>query len=700
MIPRRVLAVCALVCVVASPLRGQSSPFFPDALFATLVNEISGDRSFENVRHLTHFHRTGASKDFFKAAEWILQAAKDAGVEDVRLIRQKHDRPGWSCSKGEVWLLGNPEFKLASYSEVAVSIADNSRTTHVTADLVDVGSGIEERDYQGKDVKGKVVLAGGAMAKVMQEAVWKRGALGVLSYQTNRPEHFDAPDHVAWAHVPYEAKNVDGVKEGTPGTFAVMISPRRGRVIQKQLAKAPAKIRVDIEAEFQAAPEQAMVEGWIRGSEIPDQQIVLTAHIQEEMTSANDDGSGCGNVLEIGRALSALIKEGKIPRPRRDIRFWWVNEFASQERFFRENPSEPRKMLVALNQDMVGARQSLGGRVEYASRLPWSIPHVLDDVMESVVTLVRDTNTSLLTTRGTALPQPFTREIVSVKGSREPYHARMVPYYGSTDHHAFTPAHIGVPASSLTNWPDEFIHSTGDDLEQIDATQLERNAVVVAGVALYFANVNDAELPALARSAGARALSRLAADGATATALLGQGTDRLAGYHAARNLVAHSAGKERAALASIERLASAPGGPLRTLLDTLAGQISRLEADLGKVYDDAYVATTDKKPEPRVLSADEQALASRVYGPAATIGEIQDGLDKMKPVEAMHGMMRFETLNFADGKRTGLEVYDAVSAEAASGGEWYYGRVTPADVKEVLERAVKAGACTVKETTK
>ena len=32
-----------------------------------------------------------------------------------------------------------------------------------------------------------------------------------------------------------------------------------------------------------------MVEGWIRGTEIQDQQIVLVAHIQEEMTSANDE---------------------------------------------------------------------------------------------------------------------------------------------------------------------------------------------------------------------------------------------------------------------------------------------------------------------------------------------------------------------------------------------------------------------------
>ena len=40
-------------------------------------------------------------------------------------------------------------------------------------------------------------------------------------------------------------------------------------------------------------------------------------------------------------------------------------------------------------------------------------------------------------------------------------------------------------------------------------------------------------------------------------------------------------------------------------------------------------------------------------------------------------MMRFEVLNFADGRRSAFEVYEAVAAEALSAGEWYYGRVTP-----------------------
>jgi hypothetical protein len=37
-----------------------------------------------------------------------------------------------------------------------------------------------------------------------------------------------------------------------------------------------------------------------------------------------------------------------------------------------------------------------------------------------------------------------------------------------------------------------------------------------------------------------------------------------------------------------------------------------------------------------------------------------------------------------------------VAAEALSAGEWYYGKVNPADVLLTLEAAEKAGAFTVK----
>ena len=66
MTPRLVHAVVGLVCAVLlrpAAVAAQTSPFLPDPLYGRLVNEISGDRAFEQVRRLTHFHRTAGSRD-------------------------------------------------------------------------------------------------------------------------------------------------------------------------------------------------------------------------------------------------------------------------------------------------------------------------------------------------------------------------------------------------------------------------------------------------------------------------------------------------------------------------------------------------------------------------------------------------------------------------------------------------------------
>jgi hypothetical protein len=689
----------AVLCValgLAPFAAAQTSPFLPDPLFRDLVNEISGDRGFETARHLSHYHRTDGSRDFFAAAEWMRGAAEAAGLEDVKLVRQKWSGHSWSCRSGDAWLVAPEPQRLASYAEVAVSIADQSRTTHVTAELVDVGEGLKDSDYAGKDVKGRIVLASGGPGKVMQEAVWKRGALGILSHATNRDSPPDFPDQVAWGRLPYEAKDVAGVKDGTPSTFAVMISPRKGRGLAKRLAASdkPFTLKVDIESEYPPAGEQAFVEAWIKGSEIHDQQIVLTAHLQEEMTSANDDGSGCASILEIGRTIQQLIKEGRIQRPRRDIRLWWTNELDSEPQYFRENPGEPKKMLLNVQQDMVAAKQSWGGRVQYGARLPWSLPHALEDVMESVLTMVRDGNTSLLTTRGTKLPPLFTREILSVKGTREPFHARMVPYFGHSDHHAFANARVGVPATALINWPDDWIHGTGDELDNIDPTQLERNAVVVAAVALYFARANEEDAAGLAPFVAARARVRLATDYANAVAALDEAGDKEAAFRSGRNLLHQSYLKEAAAIGSVRSLA----GKGRAV-DAIARSVARLddaEARDLDAFEKAYTSITGKNPPNVEPGKTERDLMERVYVPVAELGAWYDAMEDVKPVDGLHSIMLWETFNFADGRRNAYEVYEAVSAEAASAGDWYFGTVTPEKVLEALEHATKAGAFTLK----
>jgi hypothetical protein len=170
--------------------------------------------------------------------------------------------------------------------------------------------------------------------------------------------------------------------------------------------------------------------------------------------------------------------------------------------------------------------------------------------------------------------------------------------------------------------------------------------------------------------------------------------DRPAAFRAARNLVRQASTREAAALASVRRLA-----PRGRALDVVAQATSRLEealtADL-RALERAWTGLTGRGLPNIELSRDEQAMGALVYVPVTDPGAWEDAMEKVKAVEGLHPMMRFETYNFADGKRSALEVYDAVAAEALSAGEWYYGRVSAADVREALDRAAKAGAFTLR----
>ena len=116
-----------------------------------------------------------------------------------------------------------------------------------------------------------------------------------------------------------------------------------------------------------------MVEATIPGASIGDQDIVYTAHLQEEKFSANDDSSGCASQLELARAIARLIREERIPRPARTLRFWWTTEISSEYQYFRDHPEAPRRMLCNINQDMVGANQAQDVmRVQMITRTPAS----------------------------------------------------------------------------------------------------------------------------------------------------------------------------------------------------------------------------------------------------------------------------------------------------------------------------------------
>jgi len=735
----RKLALGALACLVASLLVAQSSPFVPEKTERLLVNELSGDLAFETLRITTQWHKPSGSEGFFAVAHYVEEKAKAAGLSDVRWIDQVAQTPSWTCQRAEAWLLEGEaatakETLLGSYAEVATSIADYSRPADVTAELVDVGAGTAGPDYDGKDVRGKVVLAYGSPGVVMEQAVWKRGALGILAWSSTRLSPLaDSADQIAWQGVPAE----DG-PHGEKTTFAFILSARQGKAIADVLrgqvsdrwgssgakASAPLRVRIVVASSVLAEKKTAMVEARIPGTDPSLPEIVLTSHLQEEKFSANDNQSGVASMLEIGRALTRLIAGGKLPKPRRGIRFWWCDEIYSEYRYFADHPGEEKKILVNLNQDMVGAKQSVGFRTQFMARTPWSRPSYLSDVQESVLdAVVKGNNAYLSAWQADSIPPgvPFSKPIFSRLGTREPFRAEAVPYFDSTDHLVFNDSWVGVPGTTLTNWPDENIHSSGDDIWQIDPTQLKRNMYVVAASAWWIATAADADVPMLASFVAARGAERLGRDLATAEAWIAAGKgpddDR---RRAAANLLEMGLATEIAAaessravgapggsgdasiasgttmlrnvaLALRQRLGDPPAGPTPTL-DRLARRTPRLAAQSL----DAWMALEHKVAEKRTAERrakgeqKERNEALRKSGKAPNAkapAEEPDG-------PSLSPLMATEAMNWTDGKTSAAEIARRVCAEALSAGWWYYGEATPELVEKFFEKQVRDGLVT------
>ena len=677
-----VLFVLAAILVDAPAARAQTSPFVPDNTFHALANEISGERALGDLQRLLGDDRTPGSQGLLDAAEWVRSAAEAAGLADSKVVRQPFEGHSWACRTGEVWLLEPEERRLAAETNQTRLVAEQSRTTHVSAELVDVGSGLGQSSYLGKDVRGKIVLTDGPVGPVHAEAVWRRGALGVLSFppwdgdgrrrESRRPQ------------LPFEAEGVPGVADGTPATFALSISSARGVALRNMMARSPkaVRLRVDIEANEAQHAEQAIVEAWIRGTEPQEPQVVLTAHLQEE-GGAPGGAAGSASLLEIGRALAHLVSSGKIPRPRRDIRLWWTSGSPSEAAYFRDNPQEARKLLLDMDLGALGEDATL-----LLTRSPWSIPSGVDDVLENVLAAVRDD-------RG--LSEFEDRSLSIEAGSGELLRVRAVPYFPGTGHEVFLRSRVGVPATTLTLRPAPPASDPGGGPGSVEPPRLQRAALSVGAAALFFAGAGEEQAAILAGYVGAMGKARIGSDLATAlSSVAGAGpAERDRAYRGARNLIHQAHVREALALAWVRRLAP-KGARVADIISHATSDVDGGEGDDFSALERLYVALSGRNPPNPELTKEEKAMAQQVFAPVSDARAYWSGVGKVDRVEGLHPAVQFEILNFPDGKKSALDIFDAVAGEALAAGAWRVGVVSPAQVLETLERGAKAGALAAK----
>jgi hypothetical protein len=232
-----------LVLALCVPLSAQTVPLLPDDQVSALASEISGESAKRSVEGFSRLHRMRGSRDFLRAAEQVIGSLERAGFADAHLEKLPADgkifygtqrsRPAWDADFAELWEIdadGKRLVRMASWDAAPISLAQDSTSADVTADLVDVGNGAAEADYAGKDVKGKIVLAGAQADAVQRIAVEKLGAAGIVSYAANQRTAWWKQDEtlVRWGHLDtFSAAR----------TFAFMISLGDARALRDRLAK-------------------------------------------------------------------------------------------------------------------------------------------------------------------------------------------------------------------------------------------------------------------------------------------------------------------------------------------------------------------------------------------------------------------------------------------------------------------------------
>jgi aminopeptidase YwaD len=675
---RGTLIVLLLLGAAASgPAVAQIPPdrcLVPAAVRDPILNEFSGELALQHVQLLAA-NRIRSEAEYtheFMETSYLRQMATQYGLSQVR-VDHFPGGSAWMPEQASLWMTAPEQRKMADLTMVPAALASGSRSAEVEAEVVYVGAG-RTSDYEGLDLRGKIVLGNASVGALFATAVGRYGAAGVLGTGSAGVSGDAAGytiDQIGWQSV-RASEEADG--------FAFVLSLRQFTEL-RNLIERGTTVRMRVQVNTRQVPSSLnVISAAIPGTDPEAGELLFVAHAFERIATpgANDNCSGVATTLEIGRTLAHLIRTGQLAPPRRTIRFLWVPEISGSRAFMYANPELQDRIVVALNYDMSGQDLHVTDSYLRMKMTPDSRPSFLNDLVENLLRFIDQT------------------EIRTQTGNNGPFNYRLVPYIGASDHVVFLDA--GIPAMQVNHWPDNFYHSSADRVEASDPTQSKRTGFLGAAAFYYLANAGPAEARALAWEAAANGDRWIAEVARQSVRLLDVGGDALhERYGATLIKIEGAANRGRGGVESVLRLSDDP--TVREVVATLTaglektreGQAARLEAvyrarcvELG-IRPQRVTPTARERELDRLVPRRAHPFYSEQYRQASArlSGLLPRGL-------ALPRLASSEIPNMVDGRRSILEIYRAVRAEygnvTTSNGEWKFAYViTPGTADVDLE---------------
>lgn len=272
---------------------------------------LTSDKAYSRLAHLTDHigHRLSGSKGLEQAIAWAITEMKRDGLDRVRA--EKVMVPHWVRGEESLELVAPVTVKL---SMLGLGNSIGTPAEGITAEAIVVRN-FDELDALGEQVRGKIVVYNAPFTTYGATVAYRGGgasraarygAVAVL-VRSVTPVSLQSPHTGAMSY-----------DEKQPKIPAAAITIEGAEMLQRMNNRGDhPTVRLKMEARFLPDAESANVIAEIRGSEQPDEVVLISGHFDswDVGQGAHDDG---GNCIAVWEALR-LIKELKL-KPRRTIR--------------------------------------------------------------------------------------------------------------------------------------------------------------------------------------------------------------------------------------------------------------------------------------------------------------------------------------------------------------------------------------------
>ncbi len=429
----------------------------PDDIIKAVTDNISGISAKDYAATISKFHRIQASPGFSEAIEYLKNTIASISDAKVKVFEYPADGKttigiwqnpfGWEGKEGLLELLEPEKRILADFSTERISLVAHSTPTEIETEVVYIGKGLSASDYEGKDVKGKLVLTESLARIVHRKACIEHGAAGVLTFVP--PSGIDELAELRR----YEAI-WPSTEEKDKVAFGFALRQGDGGKMMRWLQEGKT-VRVKAKVDAILGVGKTQVLSALIPGEDKSKEIWLAAHVCHPHPGANDNASGSGALLEVLRSFSYLIRKGKIPKPVFSIRFLWIPEWSGTIQFIENEQDILKRCKGMINLDMVGADPTKSGSILHLYRTPFSLPSTLNNVVRYWMQIEAKREDHRLE-GGIVSPLPY-------------QYSRYSP---GSDHFMLTDSSIGIPAVMLNQFPDRFYHTSTDTADKLDTRQM------------------------------------------------------------------------------------------------------------------------------------------------------------------------------------------------------------------------------------